>query len=78
MNTCCSKETQKIADFLKALGEFNRLSLVYRLCDCKVPQNAMCLCECCWLDTPLLHLLLPYSHFILILQECQSGTHCYS
>ena len=50
MNSCCSKETQKIADFLKALGEFNRLSLVYRLCDCKVPQNAMCLCECCDVD----------------------------
>ena len=50
MNTCCPKETQKLADFLKALGEFNRLSLVYRLCDCNTPQNAMCLCDCCEVD----------------------------
>jgi len=50
MNNCCSKETQKLADLLKALGEFNRLSLVYRLCDCKDPQNAMCLCDCCDVD----------------------------
>ena len=50
MKSCCSLETQKLANFLKALGEFNRLSLVYRLCDCKTPQNAMCLCECCDVD----------------------------
>ena len=50
MKECCSKETQKLADFLKALGEFKRLSLVYRLCDCNTPQNAMCLCECCDVD----------------------------
>jgi ArsR family transcriptional regulator, arsenate/arsenite/antimonite-responsive transcriptional repressor len=50
MKECCSKETQKLADFLKALGEFNRLSLVYRLCECNKPQNAMCLCECCDVD----------------------------
>lgn len=50
MNECCSKDTQKLADFLKALGEFNRLSLVYRLCECDKPQNAMCLCECCDVD----------------------------
>ena len=41
---------QKLADFLKALGEFNRLSLVYRLCQCKTPQNVMCLCDCCDVD----------------------------
>lgn len=46
-----SKETQKIADLLKALGEFNRLSLVYKLCKCKSPQNVMCLCDCCNVDT---------------------------
>ena len=34
-------ETQKTADFLKALGEFNRLSLVYELCRCESSQNAM-------------------------------------
>ena len=53
MNTDSSNEienTQKIADFLKALGEFNRLSLVYKLCQCNTPQNAMCLCECCEVD----------------------------
>jgi len=43
-------EKQKIADLLKALGEFNRLSLVYKLCQCQAPQNAMCLCECCGVD----------------------------
>jgi ArsR family transcriptional regulator, arsenate/arsenite/antimonite-responsive transcriptional repressor len=43
-------EIQKLADFLKALGEFNRLSLVYKLCQCKAPQNAMCLCDCCNVD----------------------------
>ena len=41
---------QSLADLLKALGEFNRLSLVCRLCECKAPQNAMCLCECCSVD----------------------------
>lgn len=44
------KEAQELANLLKALGEFNRLSLVYRLCQCKVPQNMMCLCECCSVD----------------------------
>ena len=43
-------ETQKTADFLKALGEFNRLSLVYNLCGCESSQNAMCLCDCCSVD----------------------------
>ena len=41
---------QELADLLKALGEYNRLSLVYRLCQCDKPQNAMCLCECCSVD----------------------------
>ncbi|MGB1799551.1 MAG: ArsR/SmtB family transcription factor [Gammaproteobacteria bacterium] len=43
-------QTQEIADFLKALGEYNRLSLVYELCRCQEPQNAMCLCDCCSID----------------------------
>jgi len=43
-------EVQQTADLLKALGEFNRLSLVYKLCDCQSPQNAMCLCDCCSVD----------------------------
>ena len=43
-------EAQELADLLKALGEFNRLSLVYELCQCKAPQNAMCLYECCSVD----------------------------
>lgn len=42
---------QKLADQLKALGEFNRLSLVYRLCQCSAPQNTMCLCSCCSVDS---------------------------
>ena len=43
-------DIQEQANFLKALGEFNRLSLVYKLCQCSTPQNAMCLCECCNVD----------------------------
>ncbi|MBT6431922.1 MAG: helix-turn-helix transcriptional regulator [Deltaproteobacteria bacterium] len=43
-------EIQELANLLKALGEFNRLSLVYELCQCKKPQNAMCLCDCCSVD----------------------------
>ena len=45
-----SATIQKTADLLKALGEFNRLSLVYKLCQCQDPQNVMCLCECCDVD----------------------------
>ena len=45
-----NSDLQELADLLKALGEFNRLSLVCRLCECDVPQNAMCLCECCTVD----------------------------
>ncbi|MEM8685230.1 MAG: metalloregulator ArsR/SmtB family transcription factor [Pseudomonadota bacterium] len=44
-------QRQELADLLKALGEFNRLSLVYELCQCNAPQNAMCLCECCSVDS---------------------------
>lgn len=44
------QSVQDTADFLKALGEFNRLSLVYKLCECQIPQNAMCLCDCCSVD----------------------------
>ena len=47
MNTT---DVQELADLLKALGEFNRLSLVCRLCECNQPQNAMCLCACCSVD----------------------------
>ena len=43
-------DIQKIADLLKALGEFNRLSLVCELCQCQTPKNAMCLCDCCQVD----------------------------
>ena len=46
-----SGSLQELADLLKALGEYNRLSLVYRLCQCEAPQNAMCLCECCSVDS---------------------------
>ncbi len=42
--------TEELAGLLKALGEYNRLSLVYELCRCEKPQNAMCLCECCSVD----------------------------
>lgn len=50
IKTVTSTELEDLADLLKALGEFNRLSLVYELCQCKQPQNAMCLCECCSVD----------------------------
>ena len=43
-------EVEELVGLLKALGEFNRLSLVCRLCDCNTPQKAMCLCECCNVD----------------------------
>jgi len=43
-------EIEKLASLLKAMGEFNRLSIVYELCQCKAPQNAMCLCSCCSVD----------------------------
>lgn len=45
-----SEQLQELAGLLKALGEYNRLSLVYELCQCERPQNAMCLCECCSVD----------------------------
>ena len=48
--TMQNQDVQKIADLLKALGEFNRLSRVYQLCQCQTPQNAMCLCSCCSVD----------------------------
>ena len=44
-------EVEELAKLLKALGEFNRLSLVYRLCQCQTPQNVLCLCDCCDVDT---------------------------
>ena len=44
-------EVEELAKLLKALGEFNRLSLVYRLCQCETPQNVLCLCDCCDVDT---------------------------
>jgi len=43
-------EIEKLASLLKALGEYNRLSIVCELCQCKSPQNAMCLCSCCDVD----------------------------
>jgi DNA-binding transcriptional ArsR family regulator len=43
-------ELQELAQLLKALGEYNRLSLVYQLCSCSLPENAMCLCDCCSVD----------------------------
>lgn len=46
-----SEQQRTLADLLKALGEYNRLSLVYRLCECDKPQNAMCLCDCCSVDS---------------------------
>lgn len=44
-------ERRELADLLKALGEFNRLSLVNELCQCDTPRNAMCLCGCCNVDS---------------------------
>ncbi len=44
------KNIQDTVELLKALGEFNRLSLVYKLCECETPQNVMCLCDCCNVD----------------------------
>lgn len=44
-------ERHELAGLLKALGEFNRLSLVCELCQCPSPRNAMCLCGCCSVDS---------------------------
>ena len=59
-----NQDVQKIADLLKALGEFNRLSLVYQLCQCQTPQNAMCLCSCCSVDASVVS-----RHLKLLKQE---------
>ena len=45
-----TQDLKAVADLLKALGEVNRLSLVCHLCECNLPQNAMCLCSCCAVD----------------------------
>ncbi|MEL7046545.1 MAG: metalloregulator ArsR/SmtB family transcription factor [Pseudomonadota bacterium] len=45
-----TREREELARLLKALGEYNRLSMVYELCECSSPRNAMCLCECCSVD----------------------------
>ena len=64
-------QVQEIADFLKALGEFNRLSLVYELCQCQVPKNAMCLCECCSVDASVVsrHLKLLKQEGVVSLEQ---------
>ena len=64
-------DTQEIADLLKALGEFNRLSLVYELCQCQTPQNAMCLCNCCSVDASVVsrHLKILKQEGIVILEK---------
>ena len=66
-----SDNVQDIADLLKALGEFNRLSLVYKLCDCKSPQNVMCLCDCCSVDASVVsrHLKILEREGIVSLQK---------
>ncbi len=64
-------DVQKIANLLKALGEFNRLSLVYELCQCQTPQNAMCLCNCCSVDASVVsrHLKVLKQEGILTLEK---------
>ena len=65
-------ETQQLADLLKALGEFNRLSLVSQLCDCSTPQNAMCLCGCCSVDPSGVsrHLKVLMNERVLSVEKC--------
>ena len=64
-------DIQKIAGLLKALGEFNRLSLVYELCQCRTPQNAMCLCSCCSVDASVVsrHLKILKQEGIVTLEK---------
>ena len=64
-------DVQKIADLLKALGEFNRLSLVYELCQCKKPQNTMCLCNCCSVDASVVsrHLKVLRQEGVVLLEK---------
>ena len=65
------QEIQKIANLLKALGEFNRLSLVYELCQCQTPRNAMCLCSCSSVDASVVsrHLKLLKQEGIVTLEK---------
>jgi len=63
-------DTQKTADLLKALGEFNRLSLVYELCETHHPQKAMCLCKCCKVDASVVS-----RHLKTLLSEGIVGVH---
>ena len=65
-------ETQQLADLLKALGEFNRLSLVGQLCRCSTPQNAMCLCGCCSVDPSGVsrHLKVLMNERVLSVEKC--------
>jgi len=63
-------DTQKTADLLKALGEFNRLSLVYELCESHLPQNAMCLRKCCKVDASVVS-----RHLKTLLGEGIVGVH---
>ena len=35
------KKLNELSQLLKALGEYNRLSLVYELCGCEKPKGAM-------------------------------------
>jgi len=65
-----ANDTQQMADLLKALGEFNRLSLVYELCDAHHPQNAMCLCKCCQVDSSVVS-----RHLKILLDEGIVGVH---
>ena len=64
-------DVQEIANLLKALGEFNRLSLVYQLCQCQRPQNAMCLCRHCSVDASVVsrHLKVLAQEKILHLEK---------
>ena len=66
-----NEEIQNVANLLKALGEFNRLSLVYQLCQCQTPQNAMCLCDCCSVDASVVsrHLKVLKQERIVTLQQ---------
>ena len=67
------QSVQDTADFLKALGEFNRLSLVFKLCDCQIPQNAMCLCDCCSVDASVVSRHLKTLTHAGILKQTKQG-----
>ena len=70
-------EIQKCGPARGATGKFNRLSLVYELCQCQTPQNAMCLYSCCSVDASVAsrHLKILKQEGIVQLEKMVANRH---